>query len=118
MEKKTFNFWVPRVLGISFIAFISLFAMDVFGEGKPLWEMVVGFLIHLVPSYFLTAVLLIAWKWERIGGILYILLGIFYIVTARGMQWSAYLFISGPIFVIGGLFLLRSFTRKTKHSYT
>ncbi len=106
MEKKTFNFWAPRILGIGFIVFISLFALDVFGEGKPLWEMVVGFLIHLVPSYILTAVLLIAWKWERIGGILYILMGILYLVLARGMHWSAYLCITGPAFLTGILFFI------------
>jgi hypothetical protein len=51
--------------------------------------------------------LLIASRWEWIGGILFLALGILYIVIFRGpSDWPAYLTISGPLFLVGILFLL------------
>ncbi len=34
---KQFLFWSPRVLTILFALFLSLFALDVFGEGYGFW---------------------------------------------------------------------------------
>jgi len=69
MNKK-FLYWPPRILGILFVLFISIFALDAFGEGIPFAEAIVGFLIHLVPTYIIIIVLLIAWKWGVVSGIL------------------------------------------------
>ncbi|MCE1197471.1 MAG: hypothetical protein LWW85_00760 [Marinilabiliales bacterium] len=69
-------FWFPRILCIAAILFVSLFALDSFEGNAPLSEKLLAFAIHLVPSYILTASLLIAWKWEKIGGILYILIAL------------------------------------------
>ena len=66
---------LPRILSILAIGFISLFALDSFDHGT-LGEQILAFLIHMIPSFVLTIILAIAWKWELIGGILYILLGI------------------------------------------
>lgn len=66
---------LPRILSIFAIGFISLFALDSFEHGT-LGEQILAFLLHMIPSFFLTIILAIAWKWELIGGILYILLGI------------------------------------------
>ncbi len=103
--KKKFVYWLPRILGILFALFISIFALDAFGEGIPFLDAVVGFLIHLAPTYIVIAVLLIAWKWGLVGGILFILAGLFYIFFANEMHWSAYLLIGGPPILIGILFI-------------
>ena len=66
---------LPRILSIFAIGFISLFALDSFEHGT-LGEQILAFLLHMIPSLVLTIILAIAWKWELIGGILYILLGI------------------------------------------
>ena len=66
---------LPRILSIFAIGFISLFALDSFEHGT-LGEQILAFLLHMIPSFVLTIILAIAWKWELIGGILYILLGI------------------------------------------
>ncbi len=42
MNKK-FLYWLPRILGILFAIFISIFALDAFGEGIPFLEAIVGF---------------------------------------------------------------------------
>jgi uncharacterized membrane protein YgdD (TMEM256/DUF423 family) len=56
--------------------------------------------------------LLVAWKWALPGGIAYILLALFYLIMANDMHWTAYLFISGPLFLTGALFILSFFQLK------
>ena len=103
--KKKFLYWLPRILGILFALFISIFALDAFDEGISFQEALVGFLIHLIPTYVVIAILLIAWKWELVGGILFILAGASYLVWARIPHWTAFLLISGPPILIGILFI-------------
>ena len=35
-------FWAPRILCILFAVFVSLFALDVFGEGYGFWETILA----------------------------------------------------------------------------
>ena len=103
---KRVLFWIPRVLGILFAMFLSLFSFDVFDEGYSLWETILALLIHLVPVYIVVIVLIIAWRWEWVGAVLFNALAVFYVVSAWGrFDWSAYLLISGPLIVVGVLFL-------------
>lgn len=100
-------FWTPRVVCILFAAFLSLFALDVFSKETGFWEEVLALLIHLVPVYMVVVVLVIAWKREWIGAILFPALALLYVVLSGGRQhWSAYAAISGSLVVIGVLFLL------------
>ena len=104
---KRWMFWTPRILGILFAIFISLFALDVFSEGYGFWETIWALLMHLVPTAMVLVVLAISWRWEWVGGILFMALGLFYIVMAWGrFPWLTYLLISGPLFLVGILFLL------------
>lgn len=104
---KRILYWAPRILSVLFALFLSLFAFDVFVEGASIWEQLLAFLIHLVPVYVVVIVLLLAWKWEWVGAVLFIGLGLFYLVEVWGkLHWSAYVAISGPLFLIGVLFLL------------
>lgn len=117
MEINKFLFWTPRVLTILFAVFISLFALDVFAAGYGFWEAVGGFLIHLVPTYLLVIALVIAWKWEHIGGIIFILLGLWYVVMVWdklpvSASWMAV--ISGSAFLIGALFIICWAKKKAK----
>jgi hypothetical protein len=107
---KRLLFWTPRVICILFALFLSLFALDVFGEGLGFLRTIQALLIHLIPTYIVLAVLAVSWRWEWIGGVLFIFLGMLYIETWRG-HWSAYLVISGPLFLLGGLFFLNWFYR-------
>lgn len=108
-------YWAPRVLAILFIMFISIFALDVFGEGYGFLELLVALFMHLIPVFILAAVLLIAWRWEKIGGIIFILLGLlftFFFHTYRDL--IGFLIISGPVFLIGVLFLISKAKIKKK----
>ena len=70
MKKYSWLYWTPRILGIIFAVFISIFALDVFGEYK-FPEVLIALFMHLVPTYLVLGALLVAWKWEKIGGILF-----------------------------------------------
>lgn len=76
---KTFTkiiHWTPRVICILAIIFISLFALDSFSSERTLWQNAAAFLIHLIPSFILLVVLIIAWKWEKAGGVVLIIIGL------------------------------------------
>ena len=47
---KRLLFWMPRILCIAFAVFVSLFALDVFGEGYDFFETILAFVIHLIPT--------------------------------------------------------------------
>ena len=107
-QKQSWLYWTPRILGIIFAFFISIFALDVFVEYK-FPEVLVALFIHLVPTYLVVIVLLVAWKHERIGSILFLGLGLFYIIMSWGkFEAMTYLIISGPVILIGILFLVGS----------
>ena len=106
-------FWAPRALSILFIAFLSLFAMDVFGQHLGFWRTVVALTMHLIPSFVLIAVLILAWRWEWIGAALYAAAGLLYVVwlvsmsrpVPPAMRFAWALTIAGPALLIAGLFL-------------
>lgn len=102
---------MPRILAIAFILFLAVFSLDVFGNGYGFWETAVGLLVHNIPSIILLVVLLIAWKYELVGAIAFILAGLVYIGSLamrpnfewyRMISWS--LMIAGPAFIVGILF--------------
>jgi hypothetical protein len=111
--------WTPRILGLLFAAFLSLFALDVFGQGFGFWETVLALLMHLIPTGIVLVVLAVSWRWERIGAILFMALGIWYLLTAWGrFHWSAYVVISGPLLLISVLFLASWLNRTRIQSTT
>ena len=79
--------------------------------------------MHLIPSFVLLAILLIAWKWERVGGFIFILIGLIttplVFVHNYGMNQSIWMslgiisLITIPFIIIGFLFLW-SANRKKK----
>jgi hypothetical protein len=104
---RRFVFWAPRVLTLLFAAFVSIFAMDVFDEHLGFWQTIGALLLHLIPVGLLLVLLAVAWRWEWLGGVLFVALGVlFNVFPPRPLPWSVHVVMSGPLFVIGGLFLL------------
>jgi len=101
--KKSLS-WLPRVLAILYIAFISLFALDVFEQ--PQWFL--ALIMHLIPTYIFTILTIFAWKNQKYGGWLFIFAGI---VLAVLTNFEA-LIIAIPTIIIGGLFLLSTTSGK------
>ena len=103
----------PRILCIIFAAFLAIFALDVFTENNGFWQTVVALLMHLVPSFLILVVLAISWRWEWVGAVVFAALGVLYVVMAWGrFPMSVYFIISGPLFVIAGLFLVNWVSRE------
>lgn len=108
-----FIYWTPRILSIIFICFLSLFSLDIFGNGYNFWQTIVGLFMHNIPTMILAIILIISWKREIVGGIVFTLAGIFYVIMTIinanipwyiAISWS--LTIAGPAFLIGILFII------------
>ncbi len=103
---KRFLYWTPRIVAIAYVAFISLFALDVFNEAQGFLQTALALSMHLIPSFVLVLVLAIAWRREWIGAAAYLLLAATYVIWGWGkFHWSAYVLIAGPLVILGGLFL-------------
>ena len=103
--------WVPRILCILFAIGISLFALDAFDNDEGFWKTLLALLIHLIPTFIVIAVLLLSWRWPWVGGVIYVLLGISYLIwSSRSGRESS--IISIPLFSIGILFIINWFLRK------
>ena len=104
---RSLLFWMPRILAIAFALFVSVFALDVFGDAQGLLNTTIALLMHLVPTAVLLLTLAAAWRMEWIGAIVYAALGAFYIASAWGrFPTSVYVLIAGPLFVIAAMFLI------------
>ena len=102
--------WVLRILLIIMILFFALFSLDVFEEGKGIWEMLADFLGHNIPSFVMIIILIIAWRNELIGGILLMLgvlgFGIFlYFKIDHVTNMLGIPFLIGALFVVNYYFL-------------
>lgn len=99
-------YWTPRSLGILFALFVSVFALDVFGAGYSAGRTFVALLMHLIPTALVVVALVVGWRREWLGAILFAALGLWYVILVWGdMHWSAYVLISSPLFLIAALFL-------------
>ena len=114
--------WSPRILCILAILFISLFAADAFAPGLTIWQQLGDFLMHLIPSFILLALLIVAWKWEYFGGIIFTVIGLglspfvfmhnYNMNHSVGMSLGIILAITFPFVVVGILFIISHFMKK------
>jgi hypothetical protein len=122
MKSILFLHWAPRILTIIAILFISMFSLDSFGGGRPVGEQILAWLIHMIPSFVLIIVLVIAWKWENIGGVILLSIGLAF---SPFIFWGNYvnnhsiwmsfviiLTITFPLILTGGLFILSHHTKR------
>jgi len=113
-EKKInrWLYWTPRVLGIVYILFLTIFSLDVFEGNYGFWGTALGLFMHNIPSMILLIVLIISWKHELVGAIAYPLAGLIYIVMLLmnpKLEWYMLAWtvqIAGPAFLAGILFFI------------
>lgn len=103
---KRLLFWTPRISLLIFAFLISLFALDVFGQGYGFWGTLGALLIHLAPVGVLLVAVVLAWRWEWVGTLLLTAWAVWYMLVAAGFLPSVYLMMAGLPFVLGLLFLL------------
>jgi len=119
---KRVLFWTPRVLSIAYIAFLSLFALDVFGEEHGFWKTLLALAIHLIPALILTLGLILAWRREWIGAALCAAAGMLYVIMllprrlppAVKLNWI--LTIAAPAFFVATMFLINWLKRDELHA--
>lgn len=101
---------MPRILCILAIAFVMMFSLDVFDPKYTLGEQIIGFLMHNIPAWILIVLLVIAWKWELVGGIIFILISIVMILLFTKFLTMNYysMIVSGPFMIVGALFIWHS----------
>jgi hypothetical protein len=116
MKKLLFLTWFTRILAILAILFVLMFSLDAFGGDKPAGKQIIEFLIHNIPALILICALIVAWKYEIIGGAIFIIVAI-----GLGIFWGSFtgnsgsLMILAPFFLIGLLFILLGLlSRKSK----
>jgi hypothetical protein len=98
-------YWTPRLGGLLFAAFLSVFALDAFDHGGDVRRTLIALAMHLIPAAVVLAALAVAWRWGWAGGIVFWALGAWYIVMAWGrFPLSVYFVIAGPLFLLGLLF--------------
>ena len=124
MVSKTFILhWIPRGLCLLSILFISIFSLDVFEEHTSLGKQLIALSIHLIPSYILIGILLLAWKWELAGGILLCAIGAIFtpIIFWKNYTMNQSILTSLSInalitlpFIISGVFFIYSNLHKKK----
>ena len=104
---KQFLYWSPRVICILFALFTTIFALDVFGEVSNFWRTLLALLMHLIPTGIIVCTLIISWRWERTGGVIFIALTIVYIVFGwGGFPLSVYFVMCGPMVLMSVLFFI------------
>lgn len=115
--------WLPRIICILAILFVSMFALDSFSPNLTIWQQIFGFFMHLIPSYVLIIFLIVAWKWELIGGIIITLIGIgfspflfnlnykrnhFSVLESLGVVMA----VAVPFIIVGILFIVSHIMKK------
>ena len=66
--------WSPRVLGIWAALFLAVFALAAIGEGLS------AFLLHAVPALLVLLVVAVSWRWEWVGGSVFITLAVLWVL--------------------------------------
>jgi ABC-type cobalamin transport system permease subunit len=125
VEKQKVNrfiYWTPRILCILFLLFLSIFSWDVFDSCNNFLSCAGGLFMHNIPVFILLAVLIISWKYEIVGAVVFILAGLLYILmivigSLDAPNFEPYMIsysfiIAGPAFLIGILFWMNWIKKK------
>jgi hypothetical protein len=115
--------WLPRIICILAILFISMFAGDAFEHGNTIWQKLGAFIMHLIPSFILLGILIFAWFREFWGGIIFIIVGLvltpfvfnmnYDMNESIGMSIGIILSITFPFILVGILFLISHKLKKS-----
>ncbi len=100
-QSRKIVYWTPRIFSILYVVFISLFTLDVFAESYGFPEILIALFMHLLPSFILLVIVIIAWKKELIGAVCFFALAfLFTFFFKTYQQLASLLTISLPLLVI------------------
>ena len=88
---------------------MTMFSFDVFDGNESFVMKFSGFLIHNIPVFILIIILIVAWKWEVAGGVLFILASVCGMVFYHSFSGNpGSLIVIAPFMVTGILFILHN----------
>jgi len=105
---KIFIYYLPRGLAILMVAFAGLFVLEGFSPEFS-WGDVLS---HAVLALAVLVVTVVAWRWPRVGGWLFVLMSIQPLSAIRSAEWSGVIIGSVPL-LTGILFLIEGFNLKS-----
>ncbi len=112
MAKKIL-YWSPRIIGILAILFMMMFSIDCFDGEGPVMDKLICLIMHNIPSFCFIIVLIIAWKWELIGGILIALISLAAAIMFKSFAGNpASLLVISPFIVCSVLFMYQHYLQK------
>ena len=119
-----FFYWLPRILCILSILYISSSAFDAFTTEENFMVQMGEFVLHLILPLVLLFLLIVTWKKELLGGVIFMILGLGFSPYVFKMNynmdhslWSSLgtiMTITIPLFIVGVLFLVSYFKKKKK----
>jgi len=68
--------WLPRMICIAGILSIGWYAVNSIESYLTIWQQILFFGLKIIPSVILIALLVIAWKKDLLGGVLFTLIGL------------------------------------------
>lgn len=98
---KKFTRYLARTLAILIVGFFAIFILEGFSPGFN-WQ---DALSHLLLTVVILGITIVAWKWPRIGGWFFVILGGYYLLMILKDQWTNGLII-GLIPIITGILFL------------
>jgi len=112
---KRFVLWTPRVLGLLYTAFFSLFALDMFDGQSAISLQIIGFIIHMVPFFAVLAFTLIGWKKPQFASFMFLGMALFVTFFFNAYrEIIGFFLIAFPLFLIAGLFFLTDYWKLVK----
>lgn len=100
-------YYLPRILAILIVVFVSLFILEGFGPDFG-WQ---DSLAHALLALIVLSATIVAWKWPKIGGWVFVVFGVAYFWMILG-QWRDGLLLACIPLVIGVLFLAEGFKKQ------
>ena len=105
--KEKILLWTPRLLAILAILFMMMFSLDCFEASYTVKEQLTCFGMHNIPAFILVLALIVGWKWELAGGILFLLAALAGSIYFRGFNGNpGALIVLLPFVLTGLLFIL------------
>jgi hypothetical protein len=110
---KRILYWSPRIIAILAILFMMMFSMDCFEMGGK--DALICLVMHNIPAFIIIVVLIIAWKWEMIGGLLFIAVAIGGAIYFNGFGSNrGVLPVMAPFLLTGVLFIIHYYLTNNK----
>ena len=73
---RTIARWAPRILAGLLGLFLSLLTFDVWFEGYPFPQALLGWLVHMVPTFCVIAAIAVAWRRPALGTVAFALVAV------------------------------------------